>query len=238
MTPVARPVGVRLQAMRSKVVMLGGLAVAMVTLAACGDGGGTADAPEPTRIPPTNYVTIVPVTTTTGPPTTLGPDAPQPEQTYEIKSGDYAIKIAKAFNVQLADLVTANGWKPDASDFPGPGTIIKIPAGGTVEGATASSVAGQTSTQTSTASGSSSTVAGGSSTTVKSSTSTTGTTIKGGQSNCAVGEYTVKDGDALSLIAKKFDTTMQAIVDVNGWEGVNHVIYKGLKIKIPAKTDC
>ncbi|MUH52857.1 MAG: LysM peptidoglycan-binding domain-containing protein, partial [Actinobacteria bacterium] len=53
----------------------------------------------------------------------------------------------------------------------------------------------------------------------------------------AGGTYVVADGDTLSQIASKNGTTVAAIVAVNGWtDGANHLIYKGMKIKLPAKT--
>ena len=231
--------------MRSRVLTVTGIGVAIVALTACGNGKGigTADAPTPTKIPPTNYVTIAPVTTTTGPTTTLGADAPQPEQQYTIKTGDYLYGIAKAHNVKVDDIVTVNGWTDGVTHKLNPGDVIKIPAGGTLPGAT-TTVPGGTSTQTTTAPGSSTTVAGSSSTTVRSGSTTTAkstttaTTIKGGQSNCAAGDYTIQKGDVPSTVAKNFGTTVAALDAANASTKGYSSFYVGLKIKIPAKTSC
>ena len=51
------------------------------------------------------------------------------------------------------------------------------------------------------------------------------------------GTYTVKAGDYLSGIAAKTGTTVDAIVEANGWtDGDKHVIVPGQVIKMPAKA--
>jgi LysM repeat protein len=221
--------------MRSRVIALGGVVVAAAALAACGSGGsGASNSPTPTRIPPTNYVTIAPATTSTTQPgqTTLPGTELQPEQPYTIKAGDYPLKIAKSFNVTLAALIEANGWNATASDFPGVGTVIRIPAGGTLEGVT-TTVAGQPSTQTTGDGQTTTTVKGATTTTAKSTT-----TIKGGQSNCAAGTYTIVQGDTPSGVAKKFGTTVDALNAVNADTKYYSSFAVGIVIKIPAKTAC
>src|SRR3954447_6263108 len=47
------------------------------------------------------------------------------------------------------------------------------------------------------------------------------------------GTYTVRDGDTLVGIAKKLGVSLQALLDANGMN-TNSLIYKGLKLKIPA----
>jgi LysM repeat protein len=52
----------------------------------------------------------------------------------------------------------------------------------------------------------------------------------------ASGTYTVKAGDYLVAIARRVGTTADAIVAANGWDdGLQHTIYPGDQIKLPAK---
>jgi LysM repeat protein len=46
--------------------------------------------------------------------------------------------------------------------------------------------------------------------------------------------YTVRRGDALALIANRFDITVEELIDFNNWEdGVLHPIYVGDEVRIP-----
>jgi len=49
------------------------------------------------------------------------------------------------------------------------------------------------------------------------------------------GKYTIVAGDSLGKIAGLVDTTVGAIVAVNGWADETQLIYPGMEIKIPAK---
>ena len=65
------------------------------------------------------------------------------------------------------------------------------------------------------------------------------TTIAGGQSACAPGEYTILAEDTSRVkVAKKLDTTVEALdaanVNTKGYGG----FFPGLKIKTPPKADC
>lgn len=52
-----------------------------------------------------------------------------------------------------------------------------------------------------------------------------------------VADYVVKDGDVLVNIARTFGTTAEFIAQLNGWtDGIDHVIYQGLTIKVPSNS--
>jgi LysM repeat protein len=205
--------------MRTRSLSLG-LVFCAVALAGCGSGGNSSSDTTLGPLGSTQYKTI-PTTSTT---VTGGSAASTPPTlptggaaTYTIVAGDYLYGIAKKLNCTADKLVNENAW-PDGLNHPlNPGDTLSIPPG--------CSGAGATTTQT-TQAGSGVTVSGGNST-----GTTTGKTIAAGAS------YTVKSGDTLVGIAKQFGTTAQSIVAANGWsDGLSHVIYPGLKIKLPAKT--
>ena len=49
------------------------------------------------------------------------------------------------------------------------------------------------------------------------------------------GTYIVQAGDSLTVIAQRVGTTIDAIWKYNDWEGPNHLIYEGMKLKLPPK---
>ena len=94
-----------------------------------------------------------------------------------------------------------------------PGDVIKIPPGAIEVDQTAITTPIEPIDPTATPVGTSTTVAVG-----------------------AGGTYEVVAGDALSVIASKNGTTMEAIIDANGWtDGIDHVIYPGRKSSCPLK---
>jgi LysM repeat protein len=99
-----------------------------------------------------------------------------------------------------------------------PGATIKIPPGWTEPG-TPTDTGGTTATGTTP------------------STETT-TTVAGGQSACAPGEYTIVEGDFLGKVAKKLDTTVDALNAANTNTKGYASFYVGLKIKTPPKANC
>ena len=106
---------------------------AVAVMALLGACGSTTTTVRTTVVPigPTAFATIPPVQPTNpADVTTLPPDAYGEEQTYTVKSGDAPIKVAEAYGVSLADLIAYNGWI-SASEFPLPGTEIKIPPNAT-----------------------------------------------------------------------------------------------------------
>src|SRR4029079_13071452 len=66
----------------------------------------------------------------------------------------------------------------------------------------------------------------------------TTTTLAGNQSTCAPGEYTIVEGDYLGKVAKKLDTTVDALNAANVGTPGYASFYVGLKIKTPPKADC
>ena len=204
--------------MRSRVVAVG-LGVAMLLgMAACGSsGGGTGASPVTTiKLGPASYQTMVPILTS--PPTVAtvpgvgGASVPN-EQSYVIVSGDYLYGIAKRFCVKAEDIATYNGWTDDITTHQlVPGETLKIPPNGCAPGTVTEATAVIAPTVA----------------TAVATTTTFDVAIGG--------TYTVADGDTLSGIAGKTGTTVAGIVAANGWADENHVIYKGLKIKLPAKT--
>jgi|SoiMetStandDraft_5_1073268.scaffolds.fasta_scaffold229698_1 LysM repeat protein len=205
--------------MRTRSLSLG-LVFCAVALVGCGSGGGSSSDTTLGPLGSTQYKTI-PTTSTTvtggsavSTPPTLGSGG---ANTYTVVAGDYLYGIAKKLNCTADKLVNENAWADGLNHPLSPGDTLTVPpdcSGG-----------GATTTQT-TQAGSGVTVSGGNST-----GTTTGSTIKAGAT------YTVKNGDTLVGIANQFGTTAQRIVAANGWsDGLNHVIYAGLKIKLPAKT--
>lgn len=172
------------------------------------------------QIGATNYVTLPPTPSTEAPPVVTG--GVQPEQTHTIEAGDLPVTIAKKFNVPFAELMALNGWVLEGqfvTNFPPVGTVIRIPAGGTLPGDTVPTTApvGETPTQ---------------------STSEPTTTIAGGGDNCAPGSYEIESGDVPINVAKKFDTTVEALNAANANTAGYDSFYVGLAIVIPGKTDC
>ena len=167
------------------------------------------------------FATVPPVPTTvaTTAATVAGgataPVAVDGEQLYTVRSGDYLFGIAKLYGKTADEIATYNQWAEGIAHNLFAGDSIKIPPGAISVDQTAITTAPTTpadSTATAVA---------------------TSTTVGAGEG----GTYVVKAGDALSLIASRNGTTVQAIIDANGWaDGIDHLIYEGLKIKLPAKT--
>jgi len=139
-----------------------------------------------------------------------------------VQAGDFLSGIATRYKVKLDDLVAYNDWADGANHALYPGDIIKIPPGFTVPDESA----------TSTTTGDTETTGGDSGEGGEADESTTSppTTVdtSGG------GTYTVVANDYLQGIAEKVGSTVDAIVEANGWpEGAAHVLQPGETIKIP-----
>lgn len=212
--------------MKSKVLLV---SLAAAVLAACGAANGAAPDQTALGLTSTNYVTVTQTPTTLLPTAIAGvenPGAVHPEEgTYVIVAGDFPSTIANRFKVTLNDLIAINGWTLSNGQVPefnslAAGATIKIPPNWTEPGAV---VATDTSTDTPTG------------TTPSEPT----TTVAGGQSACAPGEYTILAEDTSRLkVANKLDTTVEALDAANantqGYSG----FFPGLKIKTPPKADC
>lgn len=206
------------------------LIAAAALLSACGSSGGDA-ASRPTvtlEAGETSYATLPPATT-------APPEAEVPEeaetggvQEYEVQAGDYGIKVADQFGVSLLDLENINGWSDASREFPGPGSTIKIPAGGTNSEAPAPAEGGET------AAGSDGDTAGS-----VTDAGETGEAIPEVGGNCDAGSYTIEAGDTSRFkVANKFDVTVEEMDAANAGTNGYDAFYPGLEIVIPAKDDC
>ena len=195
------------------------LLVGALVLASCGSDTASGSTVSTISLDATNYIVKDPVTTTTealsgAAGTSAG------SQTYIVQSGDYAIKVADQFGVPLEDLLNFNGWAT-GNEFPFPGEEIKIPPGGKTPGAAVvaedpAAAADEAGTETS-----------------------AGETIPASGSNCEPSSYTIEDGDnARSKVANKFDVTVEALDAANSGTSGYSAFFPGLKIVIPAKSDC
>ncbi len=206
--------------MKSNVLVV---ALFVAVLASCSNSGSSSD-PTALGLTATNYVTVTQTPTTVTTTTVAGlsnPGLVHPEEgSYVVAAGDYPSTIAKKFKVVFADLLAINGWTlvgQQVPEFPTPGTTIRIPPNWTEPG---------TATDTTGGSGSSP------------PTNTT-TTLAGGGSTCAPGEYTILAEDTTRLkVAKKLDTTVDALDAANASTPGYSSFYPGLKIKTPPKANC
>ena len=212
--------------MKSKVLLV---SFAALVLAACGAANGESPDGTVLGLTSTNYVTVT-QTPTTLPPTTIAgggsnPGAVHPEEgTYVIVAGDFPSTIANRFKVTLNDLIAINGWTLANGQVPefnslAAGATIKLPPNWTEPGAASTDTSTDTPTGT--------------------TPSEPTTTVAGGQSACAPGEYTILAEDTSRVkVAKKLDTTVEALdaanVNTKGYSG----FFPGLKIKTPPKADC
>ncbi len=204
--------------MKSNVVLI---ALSAAVLASCGAANGSAPDQTTLGLTATNYVTVTQTPTTLTPTTLAGavgtPGLVHPEEgSYVIATGDFPSTIANKYKVVFADLLAINGWTlvgDQVPEYPAVGTTIKIPPGwtepGTVETPTGTTPTGEATT-----------------------------TIAGGQSTCAPGEYTIVEGDFLGRVATKLDTTVEALNAANANTQGYSAFYPGLKIKTPPKADC
>ncbi len=189
-------------------------ALALIGVAACADPDDSADGSG------TTVVTITRADTQTIPPTssTLPPgpgEVVQQALDYEVQSGDTLYGLASRYKVDVNELVSYNDWSDGLQHPLHPGDVIKIPPGYTIPS--------ETTTTTTAAAGTGST----DSTEAGAETSTTVDTSQGGT-------YEVQPNDTLIGIAKKVNSTVDAIVAANGWsDGTSHVLIPGDTIKIP-----
>lgn len=187
-------------------------------LAACGgsDGGATQSTVDLSEAS-TAFIVREPVTTPAAEAVVVADSTTTASQDYTVQSGDYPLKVANQFGVSLEELIAFNEWA-GANEFPFPGTVIKIPPGGTVAPAADTGAAATT---------------GGAA-----ATTAPPVTIPPAGDNCAAGKYTIADGDYEGKVAAKFDVTVDALRSANANTGGYSSFYPGLEIVIPAKADC
>jgi LysM repeat protein len=203
----------------------GPVVVAALVLGACGgdDSGATTRATVTLAAGETDYQTIAPATTASLAPGEVPAGA---EQEYTVQAGDYGIKVANQFGVSLEDLENANGWSDASTEFPGPGTVIKIPAGGTI--AAADTPVDTPAAADETGGEEVATVTGGEA----------GEAIPDPGSNCEAGSHTVAAGDIPLKLVEQYDVTLEALEAANANNPAYRRFIPGEKIIIPAKEDC
>ena len=188
----------------------------VLVLASCGSdtgSGAVASTQVDLDTAATNYIVKDPVTTTIAPLVIEIDPIASGSQVYVVQSGDYPLKVADQFGVPLEVLLAFNGWAT-GSEFPFPGQDVLIPPGAVsaAEPATEDdSVAGVPD----------------------------GETIPDAGSNCTAGQYTIEASDtARTIVAEKFDVTVDALDAANSGTSGYSAFYPGLKIVIPAKAGC
>ena len=198
--------------------------VAALVLGACGgdDSSAATRATVTLAAGETDYQTIAPATTEALAP---GEVAAGAEQDYTVQAGDYGIKVANQFGVSLEDLQNVNGWSDASKEFPGPGAVIKIPAGGTV----ASAETAPSDDEVADAADVADAVdAGGE----------VGEAIPDPGDNCVEGSHTVVAGDIPLKLVEQYDVTLEALQAANASNPAYGRFIPGEKIIIPAKEDC
>ncbi len=195
------------------------IALGALVFAAC----GSDDASEPTRSTvslstgSTAFVVKPPVTTLPDAQGVFEDGTTSAVQEYEIQSGDYPLGVAEQFGVELDDLVSFNGWA-SASEFPFPGTVIRIPPGAIAAGSggeTGEATAGDEATG-----------------------DPVGEEIPEAGDNCSEGEHTVEAGDFPLALVRKYDVTLEALEAANAANPAYGQFVPGQTIIIPAKEDC
>ena len=121
------------------------------------------------------------------------------EQAYIVQEGDYPVVIAELFDIDIDELRNYNGWASDYSDFPQAGGTVRIPPN--------AKFIDPTATTTSEADEEDET---------ESTEEESDTTAAPGDCEPA-GSYVVEEGDNPTLIAEKFDVTLEALTSANGW---------------------
>ncbi|MFL5732643.1 MAG: LysM peptidoglycan-binding domain-containing protein [Chloroflexia bacterium] len=158
------------------------------------------------------------------------PAAPAAPGTYVVQAGDSIIRVAARLGVTQQALAAANGLQP----FDGLriGQVLKIPGQGQAQGTPQPPQAPTATPQPRpTAPATSSTPAAGQPTTTPQPV----TSAQGAQPGKPV-QYAVQRGDSLSSIAAKFNTTVDALVDLNKLTDRNYV-YVGQVLTIVQGND-
>jgi LysM repeat protein len=142
-------------------------------------------------------------------------------QEYVVQAGDYPLLLVERFNISLDDLIAVNEWG-SVNEFPGPGTTIIIPPGGTAV-AVVSNDEGDSAVVVADGSGD----------------VTVAATIPDAGDNCGAGSYTIEEGDTTrTAVADKFDVSVDELDAANASTPGYSAFYPGLEIVIPAKDDC
>ena len=163
-------------------------------------------------VTPTNFATIPPVASTLpGTTTSLPSNAIGSEQLYTVQSGDSPLGVANKYGIAIETLLAYNGWV-SPSQFPYPGTQIRIPPSAiepTVTGDASGGTGGTTGGDTNTPSAP-------------------------GCGTRPAGTYTVQSGDSVFTIRRKFCVSLASLLSANNWASSSVVIMPGDVINIPA----
>jgi LysM repeat protein len=161
-------------------------------------------------VTPTNFATIPPVQSTLpGTTTTLPSNAIGAEQLYTVQSGDSPLAVANKYGIALETLLAYNGWV-SPSQFPYPGTQIRIPPQAIEPAATGDPTGGGTS--------------GGN----------TNAPSAPGCGTRPAGTYTVQSGDSIFTIRRKFCVSLASLLSANNWASSSVIIMPGDVVNIPA----
>jgi LysM repeat protein len=161
---------------------------------------------------PTNDSALnVPSTSTSAPllptPTALATEGPC---VHTVQPGEWALSIARKYNVSLEDLLAANPTVAANPDSLAPGDVLNVPHCGPAE---VKSSATGTSVQTAQAPAS------------------TPNTTPATPIQVSDRIYTVVSGDSLGTIARKFNTTVKVLVEINGL--TSDALSVGQVLKLP-----
>lgn len=195
-----------------------GLAPAILLVGCDGDDDGARTTLA--NIEPSSYVTREPATTTT----TIEGETPTDEegrstveQEYEVQAGDYPLRIAQLYDIPLEELANYNEWTPpNYSEFPFPGTMVKIPPNALIPGAATPATADED-------------VVTGDATAPP-----TPTTLPTNEDGCTPGTYTITAEDtSRTRVAEQFDITVEQLDAANANTPGYSSFYPGLEIVIP-----
>jgi lipoprotein NlpD len=201
---------------RRLAVIVGPVVAGALILASCGADDGAASVTTIDLSSASTAFVVRPPATTAPPPDSVAEgEVVTTEQEYVVQAGDTPIGVAQKFGVPVADLIAYNEWGPN--EFGYPGQTIKIPPGGTAQGASSTSSGGDEAAT---------------------GTEEPAATIPDAGDNCAAGTYTIVAGDIPVRVAQKFDVTVDALNAANaGTPGYSGFVV-GIEIVIPAKSDC
>ena len=144
-----------LSPMKSRVVVLGVAALAVLGIGACSGSGGTgAPAATTIKVGLPSYVTQVPIiTSTTVAVATTVPGqvgAVSGEQAYTVVGGDLVVRIAKKFCISAKTLADYNAWAEGITHPIFPRDVIKIPPNSCAPGTKTQTTTGPTAATTAT----------------------------------------------------------------------------------------
>ena len=197
----------------------------LLTLSSCGDSDGSAQSATTVTIQPTSYVIREQVTTTTTPVQNSADTAgrSQVEQAYTVESGDYPVKVATLYDVDLDELSNFNQWEADYSDFPSVGGTVRIPPGAKFVNPNAPETTDEARPKTRRRTAARTTRA----------RRARPSAVRAIRARTRWRRATIPGG-----VAEKFDVTVEALNEANAATEGYSAFYVGLDIVIPPPSDC